>query len=139
MNIKNLFRKQSKIELVKEGDEEYEELCKMTDLNIRYEKPSVLIMKILGPSSQYNEIITKFVTHTTDDKKPFKWCVLDHCVNCADKNNIDYLFINRHYREYSEMCLIKDIKSIAYEFCGSYFYLIIEGTPTKEIYKNIEE
>lgn len=141
MNIKNLFRKQPelKIELVKEGDEEYEELCKEHDLYIVYEKPSYLIMRIdnFNNTQKLNIIKTLWeYAHNNSDSI----CMINECVNCYDKDNIDFNILKTYYNAYKTNVLIKDIEYIGIGYYPDFDYLLIKCTPTKEIYnKNIKD
>jgi hypothetical protein len=141
MNIKNLFRKQPelKIELVKEGDEEYEELCKEHDLYIVYEKPSYLIMRINDfNDTQIRNMISSLYNFARNNSDSI--CMINECVNCMDKDNIDFRILKTHYNAYKTNVLIKDIEYIGIDYYPNFNYLLIKCTPTKEIYnKNIKD
>lgn len=141
MNIKNLFRKQPelKIELVKEGDPEYEELCKEHDLYIVYEKPSYLIMRIDNfNDTQIRNCISSLYNFARNNSDCV--CMINECVNCIDKDNIDFRILKTHYNAYKTNVLIKDIEYIGIDYYPNFDYLLIKCTPTKEIYnKNIKD
>lgn len=138
MNIKNLFERKTEIEFVKEGDPEYEELCKEHDLYIVYEKPSYLIMRIdnFNDTQTLNIMTTLFEFAKTNSDGV---CMISECVNCIDKDNIDFRILKTHYNAYKTNVLIKDIEYIGIDYYPNFNYIIIKCTPTKEIYnKNIK-
>lgn len=140
MNIKNLFRKQPKleIELIKEGDEEYEELCKEHDLYVIYEKPSYLIMRINDfNDTQIRNIIKSLYEFAHNNSGGV--CKIPECVNCMDKDNIDFRILKTYYNMYKSDVFIKDIEYIGIDYYPNFNYIIIKCTPTKEIYNKPEK
>lgn len=140
MNIKNLFRKQPeyKIELIKEGDEEYEELCKEHDLYILYDKPSYLIIKV--DDFNYTQTLNMIKSlHEFAHKNSDGICMIHECVNCMDKDNIDFRILKTYYNMYKSDVFIKDIEYIGIGYYPKFNYIIIKCTPTKEIYNKIKE
>ena len=140
MNIKNLFRKQPelKIELVKEGDEEYEELCKTHNLYIVYEKPSYLIIRTDNfNDTQIRNMIKSLYDFAYNNSDGV--CKISECVNCMDKDNIDFNILRKYYNMYKSDVFIKDIEYIGIDYYPNFNYMIIKCTPTKEIYKKIKE
>ena len=140
MNIKNLFKRKTEIEFVKEGDPEYEELCKEHDLYIVYEKPSYLIMRIDNFKNTQNINIIKILweyAHNNSDGV----LMISECVNCMDKDNIDFNILKTYYEAYKNFnVFIKDIEYIGIGYYPDFDYLLIKCTPTKEIYnKNIKD
>lgn len=141
MNIKNLFKRKTEIEFVKEGDPEYEELCKEHDLYIVYDKPSYLIMKLntFPPTTRKN--ILKALWEFAHNSNSSGFLFLPHCVNCYDKDNIDFSILRKYYDLYKQYdVIIKDIEYIKIDWEWNFDYLLIKCTPTKEIYnKNIKD
>lgn len=140
MNIKNLFRKQpefNKLKLIKEG--EVEELRKSHDLYIVYDKPSYLIMRINNFNDiQIANMIKSLYEYTHNNSDGI--CTIHECVNCMDKDNIDFHILKKYYEAYKSFnVFIKDIEYIGIDYYTNFNYIIIKCTPTKEIYKKIKE
>jgi hypothetical protein len=140
MNIKNLFKRKTEIEFVKEGDHEYEELCKEHDLYIVYEKPSYLIIRADNyfDHPQTKNIIKSLWEYAHNNSDGV--CLIHGCVNCIDKDNIDFRILKTYYEAYKTNVFIKDIEYIGIDYYPNFNYIIIKCTPTKEIYnKNIKD
>ena len=118
-------------------DQKHKEHLKLEKLfGINYNKPCYVIIGVnIFNNTQQKEIIRSL--YECARKNSDGICMIE-CVNCVDKDNIDFSMLKRYYNDYKIRTFIKDIEYIGVIYSDYYYdYIILKCTPTTEIYNKL--